>query len=138
MTRFVLDASVALAWVVDSNPDPYAAQVRRRIQSGEQPVVPELWRLEIVNALAMVERRGTLSADAVDAGLQFFENFLATHAEVTAALLPMREDLRLARELHLTSYDAAYISLAQRDGLPLATLDKRLRTAAAKAGVKLA
>ena len=49
----------------------------------------------------------------------------------------MREILRLARELRLTSYDALYVDLAQREGLPLATLDKGLRAAAAKAGVAL-
>ncbi len=138
MKRFVLDASVALAWVVDSNPDPYAGQIRQRIQFGEQAVVPGLWQLEIVNVLAIVERRGVLNASELEVGLRYFENFIAKHAEVSVTLPPMRENLRLARELSLTSYDALYIGLAQREGLPLATLDKALRAAAAKAGVKLA
>jgi predicted nucleic acid-binding protein len=137
VTRFVLDASVALAWVVDRNADPYAALVQQRVQAGERAIVPVLWQLEVTNVLAMVQRRGVLTADEVEEGLRYFEGFLTAQAEVISALPGMREILRLARELGLTSYDALYVDLARREGLPLATLDKRLRAAAAKAGVAL-
>ena len=137
MKRFVLDASVALAWVVDLNADPYAEFVQQRMRSGDRAVVPVLWQLEVTNVLAIVERRGVLSAEKVEEGLKYFESFFATRAEVIAALPSMRENLFLARELQLTSYDALYISLARVEGLPLATLDKGLRAAAGKAGVAL-
>ena len=137
MKRFVLDASVALAWVVDLHADPYAEFVQRSMHSGDRPVMPILWQWEVTNVLAMVERRGVLSAEKVEEGLKYFESFLATCAQVIAALPSMRENLRLARDLQLTSYDAFYISLARAEGLPLATLDKGLRAAAGKAGVKL-
>ena len=137
MTRFVLDASVALAWVVDQNPDPYAALVQQRVRTGERAVVPALWQLEITNVLAAVQRRGVLSAAEVDEGLRYFEGFLVAQAEIISAFPGMREILRLARELGLTSYDTLYVDLARREGLPLATLDKKLRAAAAKAGVAL-
>lgn len=137
MTRFVLDASVALAWVVDRNPDPYAALVQQRIQGGERAIVPALWQLEVTNVLAMVQRRGVLSAPEVEEGLRYFEGFLAAQAEIISAFPGMREILRLARELGLTSYDALYVELARREGLPLATLDRGLRAAAAKAEVAL-
>ena len=65
------------------------------------------------------------------------DDFLVAQAEIISAFPGMREILRLARELGLTSYDALYVDLARREGLPLATLDKRLRGAAAKAGVAL-
>ena len=137
MTRFVLDASVALAWVVDRNLDPYAALVQHRVQAGERTIVPALWQLEITNVLASVQRREVLSAAEVEEGLRYFESFLAAQAEIVTAFPGMREILRLARELDLTSYDAVYLDLARREGLPLATLDKSLRAAAAKAGVAL-
>ncbi len=136
MTRFVLDASVALAWVVDRNPDPYAALVRQRVRAGERALVPALWQLEVANVLALVQRKNVLSADEVEEGLRYFEGFLTTQAEIVSTLPSMREILRLARELELTSYDALYVDLARREGVPLATLDKRLRSAAGKAGVR--
>ena len=135
MTRFVLDASVALAWVVDRNPDPYAAIVQQRLQAGERVIVPTLWQLEVTNVLTMVHRRGVLSAVEVEEGLLYFESFLAAQAEIISVYPGMREVLRLAGELGLTSYDALYVDLARREGLSLATLDKSLRSAAAKAGV---
>ena len=137
MTRFVLDASVALAWVLDRNADPYAVLVQQRVQAGERAIVPVLWQLEVTNVLAMVLRRGVLTADEVEEGLRYFEGFLTAQAEVVSTLPGMREILRLARELDLTSYDALYVDLARREGLPLATLDKGLRVAAGKAGVAL-
>jgi predicted nucleic acid-binding protein len=135
VTRFVLDASVALAWVVDRNPDPYAAIVQQRLQAGERVIVPTLWQLEVTNVLTMVHRRGVLSAVEVEEGLLYFESFLAAQAEIISVYPGMREVLRLAGELGLTSYDALYVDLARREGLSLATLDKSLRSAAAKAGV---
>jgi predicted nucleic acid-binding protein len=137
VTRFVLDASVALAWVLDRNADPYAALVQQRVQAGERAIVPLLWQLEVTNVLAMVLRRGVLTADEVAEGLRYFEGFLTAQAEVVSTLPGMREILRLARELDLTSYDALYVDLARREGLPLATLDKGLLLAAGKAGVAL-
>jgi predicted nucleic acid-binding protein len=135
--RFVLDASVALAWVVDRNPDPYAAGVQQRARSGDRATVPALWQLEISNVLAVVHRRGLLSMQETDEGLKYYEGFLARHADIVTALPRMRELLRKALELGLTSYDAMYIDLALTENLPLATLDQGLRVAAAKAGVAL-
>ena len=136
MKRFVLDASVGLAWVVDRNTDPYARLVQQSLESGALAVVPVFWQLEIANVLAMVEKRGLLSRQEVEEGLRYYERFLAT-AELIVPLPTLRESLQLARELHLTSYDALYIYLAQQQGLPLATLDKSLRIAATKAGLEL-
>ncbi len=137
MTRFVLDASVALAWVVDRNPDPYAAGVQRRASSGDRAIVPAFWQLEISNVLAVVRRRGLLSVQETDEGLKYYEGFLVRHTDIVAAIPSMRELLRKALDLGLTSYDAMYIDLALNENLPLATLDKGLRAAAVKAGVAL-
>ena len=66
MTRFVLDASVALAWVVDRGAEPYAIAVQNKILKGDRPIVPEFWQLEIANVLALVLRKGTLTADEIE------------------------------------------------------------------------
>lgn len=133
----MLDASVALAWVVDRNPDPYAARVQHRAISGDRATVPAFWQLEISNVLAVVHRRGLLSVQETDEGLRYYEGFLARHTDIVTALPSMRELVRKALELGLTSYDAIYIDLALTENLPLATLDKNLRVAAVKAGVAL-
>jgi len=138
LRRFVLDASVALAWVVDRNADAYAAEVQQKLNAGDRALVPAFWQLEVTNVLSMVEKRGVMTAEEVDEGLRYFERFLGTRAEVTSVFSEMREILRLSRELKLTSYDALYVDLARREGLALATLDRRLAEAAEKAGVKRA
>jgi predicted nucleic acid-binding protein len=135
--RFVLDASVGLAWVVDANPDPYAAEVQRRVNSGDRATVPAFWQLEISNGLAVVQRRGQLNAKEIDEGLKYYEGFLARYTDIVTALPSMRELLRKGLELGLASYDAMYVDLALSENLPLATLDKGLRAAAMKAGVAL-
>ena len=137
MTRFVLDASVGLAWIVDANPDPYAAGVQRRASSGDRATVPAFWQLEVSNVLAGVHRRGLLNAKEIDEGLKYYEGFLAKHVDVVTAQPSLRAILQRALALGLTTYDAMYVELALSENLPLATLDKRLRAAAMKAGVTL-
>ena len=135
MSRFVLDASVALAWVVDRDPDPYAEIVRQRIRAGSKPLVPALWHLEIANALTLVRRRKVLTDEEVEEGLEYFQTFAATVAEIDFSFLSVREAFRVSKEAGLTAYDAVYFDLARRENLPLATLDKGLREGATKAGV---
>lgn len=137
MSRFVLDASVAVAWVAGTPVDPYAANVQAHVTSGWRAVIPPLWQLEVANGLLMIERRGTLTAADADRGLLDLEAFLASRAEVDQTPVAMRQVANLARAFQLTVYDAAYLELAERERLPLATLDKGLRAAAVKAGVAL-
>ena len=137
MSRFVLDASVAVAWVAGTPVDPYAATVQTHVTCGWRAVIPPLWQLEVANGLLMIERRGTLTAADADRGLLDLEAFLASRAEVDQTPVAMRQVANLARAFQLTVYDAAYLELAERESLPLATLDKGLRAAAAKAGVAL-
>jgi len=134
---FVLDASVAVAWVAGTPFDPYAATVQTHVANGWRAIVPSLWQLEVANALLMVERRGVLTAADVDRGLLDLETFLASRAEVDQIPVAMRPAADLARRFQLTVYDAVYLELAKRETLPLATLDKSLRAAAAKAGVAI-
>lgn len=137
MNRFVLDASVAVAWVAGTPVDPYAAAVQSYVTSGWRAIVPSLWQLEVANGILMIERRKSLTALDADRGLLDLERFLATSADVDQSASPMRQLADLARTYQLTVYDAAYLGLAKRESLPLATLDKSLRAAAAKAAVAL-
>lgn len=137
MRTFVLDASVALAWFIDDSVPSYAIQIRDAMASGKGALVPSLWSLEMANGLLMAERRGKLTAAEVDYGLGRLEVLIAAGIEVDALAIPtVREAFAPARAHHLTAYDAVYLELARREGLPLATLDKSLRTAATKMGVQ--
>jgi predicted nucleic acid-binding protein len=137
VNRFVLDASVAVAWVAGTPVDPYATAVQLHVTSGWRAIVPPLWQLEVANGLLMIERRRSLTAVDADRGLLDLETFLAARAELDQMPSAMRQLADLARMYQLTVYDAAYLALAKRESLPLATLDKGLRVAAAKAGVAL-
>jgi predicted nucleic acid-binding protein len=137
LTRFVLDASVALRWFL-SNPVPaYARQVRRLMLHGARAVVPALWHLEMANGLAVAERREILSAPDVDQSLGDIERLLGQAIESDSALVSARQALATARAFRLSGYNAVYLDLARRERLPLATLDAELRAAARQAGVAL-
>ena len=137
MSDFVLDASVALAWVLDNPVPAYALEVRQGSLDGQRGLVPALWHLEIANGLAMAERRGDLSAADAEDALDQILLTAASKLDTDMKLIPARESLMNARSFQLTAYDAAYLELARREALPLATLDKKLRAAGAKAGVAL-
>ena len=137
MKRFVLDASVALSWFVDHPASPYAMRVKRELLDGAHAVVPQLWHAEMANGLIIAERRHVLADSDVNNCLTDLE-ILQAHAIETSSRLPtMRQTLTIARAFHLSAYDALYLDTARIEELPLSTLDKALRTAAARAGVEL-
>ena len=131
----VLDSSVTLAWVYsDESTLPVKAVFERVTSTGAW--VPGLWRLEVANVLEMAVRRGRVPSSFRDATL------------ADLALLEIRTDpdtnhhawgatVQLSKRHRLTVYDAAYLELALRRGLPLATLDEELQTAGAAEGVEL-
>jgi len=132
---FVLDASVALSWGFEDETTPYTEAVLEALAECEA-VVPAIWPLEVGNGILMAERRGRLShADAVQ--------FLTLLRQLPIRVEPeppermLGEILALAREQGLSTYDASYLDLAMRLGLPLATQDDQLREAAARCGVRV-
>ena len=137
MRHFVLDASVALAWILEKPASDYAVAVQAKLHHGQRGVVPALWHLEIANGLAMAERRKDLTADDVAEALDQLELTATTKLDTALGLISSRDVLSIASSFQLTAYNAAYLWLARSEGLPLATLDKPLRAAAGKAGVKL-
>lgn len=137
MKRFVLDASVALAWFLGRPTAPFADHVRQLLLRGNRAVVPALWRLEISNGFIVAERRGVHTpSDTVEA-LRNLDIVIAQAIENSRDDVSMRRALQTAREFRLTAYDAVYLETALRQELPLATLDRQLVTAASKAGVEI-
>ena len=134
MTYLVLDASIAIGWMVDTPAPRMARRALQLLQSGAIGVVPDLWHYEVSNALIMAERRGRASAQVVSSHVADIERlaaFLELSPTTPSALIAA------ARQSGLTAYDAAYFELALRRSLPLATLDNKMRAAAQKAGIEL-
>jgi predicted nucleic acid-binding protein len=131
----VLDASLTLTWFFDDEATPASdALLDRASRTGA--VVPGLWRLEIANALQFARRRGRISAEYRDASLAVLE-LLPIVIDPETDLHAWGGTRHLAERHRLTVYDATYLELAQRRGLPLATLDQALRDAAAASDVPL-
>jgi predicted nucleic acid-binding protein len=134
--RFVLDASVALAWLLDDPVPSYAQDVKRSLGHA-RPLVPPLWTLEVANALAVGERRGILTSEQVTRSMSLVEKLLGETIETISPVATFRQILSTARAFRLTAYDAAYLEISRSEGVPMATLDRALRTAARQAGIEL-
>jgi predicted nucleic acid-binding protein len=130
----VLDSSATLAWLYS---DEIADAVRRVFEAVAEhgAVVPALWRLEVADSLTMAARGGRIDSGLRDAALCDLALEITTdpHTEANA----WSQTLQLADRCGLTVYDAAYLELALRRRLPLATLDERLRAGAITCGVEV-
>ena len=135
MNRFVLDTSVAVSWFFDDEAGEYTAAVLERLADC-RVVVPSLWPLEVANVLLVAERRKRCSEAEAVRFIELLESLPITTDDATAQRA-MHQTYQLAREYGLTSYDAAYLELAMRLGLPLATMDRQLADAATRAGVTI-
>ena len=130
MTAIVIDNSVFLSWCLGDEDDATATHAMQRVAE-EGGVVPRIWWYELRNALLMNERRGRISSQQVlDTLTDSMALRIAIDDEHDGSLL-----LDLARGHDLTVYDAAYLEVAVRRSLPLATLDRRLSKASEAIGV---
>lgn len=133
MSSFVLDCSVAASWVFDDEIEPRVDDLLDQVKA-DGAVVPAIWHLELGNVIVLAEKRGRLTSDQVEKAFLFYGNLaIGTDQETTERAF--REIARLARAEGLTTYDAAYLELAVRRRLPLATLDKDLIRAAKNTAV---
>jgi predicted nucleic acid-binding protein len=131
----VLDSSVALSWCFEDETSPETETILDRVRV-EGAMVPGLWHVEVANVLVQVERRGRLTLSDVGEAIALLSRLrVAVDDETTARA--WREILGLARAERLTAYDASYLELAIRRGLPLATKDRALARAARRAGVNV-
>ena len=133
MTALVIDSSAALSWCFEDEASPETDALFERVRD-LGAVVPGLWHLEIANVLLQAEKRGRITAGDVTMRLDLIAALpITTDSETTARA--WREILALARAQGLTTYDAAYLELAIRRGLPLQTKDEALIGAAKRCNV---
>ena len=130
---FVLDCCVVMAWYFSDEQSDYADGILASMHS-PGAVVPQHWRLEISNAISMGERRKR-TTEAHTASFMMLLDDYSVEFDPHTNDYALTETLRLARLYGLSSYDAAYLELALRRKLPLATIDRPLAKAAALAGV---
>ncbi|MDB9394833.1 type II toxin-antitoxin system VapC family toxin [Microcystis aeruginosa] len=135
MIEFVLDCSVAISWCLVDEDNDYANAVLDIMPNAEAFVL-EIWSLEIVNNLLVAERRNRMTVEQTQASINWLQSLLITIDSLTS-VQAFGRTLTLAREQNLASYDAAYLELAWRLDLPLATNDKQLIDAALRCQVEL-
>ena len=129
---FVLDASIAACWAFPDEQDQRADEALARVRT-EDAVVPSLWWFDVRNILVVNERRKRIT----ESGTNSFLRELA-RLRFRVDREPQEADiLRLARAHHLSVYDAAYLELALREAIPMATLDIELAAAALAEGAGL-
>lgn len=138
MSLFVLDNSVAMRWLLvsEKKTDQNYAQIVLKSLLETDALVPNLWHLEAANVLLGAEKRGELDLVEVERFISQLEA-LPIHVDPLTAAQTFSRTMVLSRLYKLSSYDASYLELAIREGLPLATLDKALIKAAIKANIQL-
>ncbi len=135
MQGFILDCSVTMAWCFANESTRETDRILELVQQ-QNAWVPAIWSLEVANLLAVGERARRIGESEI---LYFLQQLSVlpiyvehhTHAHCFSSILA------LSRSHGLSSYDAAYLDLAIRKGLPIATLDKKLQAAANQAKVKI-
>lgn len=132
---FVLDSSVSLSWCFDDEFTDVTDALLEAL-NGSGAVAPSIWPLEVLNGLAMAGRRGRIDAPKHQRLAGFLRDLPVVIDDETASLA-WTVTAQLAARFRLTLFDAAYLELAQRRGLPLATLDQELRDAGTALGISL-
>ncbi len=135
MGPFVVDTSLTLSWCFADEATPYSLSVLAALQN-TYAVVPALWPFEVANVLALAERRQRITQEGIAAFLETLRR-LPIQIERREAFWLWQAVLPLAREHQLSAYDAAYLELAQRERMNLATLDHDLQKAGHTLGVPI-
>ncbi len=130
---FVIDSSVALAWLLPDERGQAADALVDRLESAS-PAAPAIWPLEVANALVTARRRDRIADRDVDRMLEVLFA-LPVDVEPASGVDMLARVVAIARRHGITTYDAAYVELAKRRGWPLATLDARLKAACGIEGV---
>ena len=139
--RFVLDNSVVMRWLLNDGSKErlaYASKVLDLlIQDTGEALVPGVWSLEVANVLVKAQTKGLVSEARASAFVGLLAEMAIT-VDTSTVARALGDTLQLARRFKLSSYDAAYLELALREGLPLATLDADLQSAMKQVGGTLA
>lgn len=135
--RFVLDNSVVMRWLLkDGSAErlAYATKTLDRLANlGDEAVVPGIWALEVANVLVKAQAKGLVTEARATEFVGLLQD-MAFETDADTAAKAMGDTLQLARRFKLSAYDAAYLELALREGLPLATLDGDLQAAMRQTG----
>jgi predicted nucleic acid-binding protein len=134
--RFVLDCSVAISWCLQDEDSIYANAVLTLLSSQNQAVIPNIWWLEIVNVLLVAERRQRSTSVQSDQAIRMLQS-LPILIDTASMQETLDSTLKFGRDHNLAAYDAAYLELAVREQLLLATLDQKLVTVAQRLGIFL-
>jgi len=136
MSAFVMDCSVTASWCFTDEMDDYSRTILETLSTG-RAAVPSVWQLEITNVMLAAERRKRLSA--ADAR-RFLDLVLSLPVDIDSNSSPVSSVtiFHLGLQYGLSAYDASYMELAFRLGLPLATKDRHLLEACKKAGIAIA
>ena len=134
MEPFVVDASLTLSWCFADEATPYSRAVLAALET-TYAVVPALWPFEIANVLALAERKQRITQEGITEYLEKLRR-LPIQIERREALWLWQAILPLVREHRLSGYDAAYLELAKRERMRLATLDHDLQQASRVVGVQ--
>jgi predicted nucleic acid-binding protein len=135
VSHWVPDASLTLQWFLEDEADRRYSLAVLASLSEKRALVPVLWFHEVGNGLLMAHRRKRISLDQMNGFLRRLEALpVDTVRETASEILKLPS---VARTHGLTNYDAAYLAVAIRSGLPLATTDSLLRKASAAAGVQI-
>ena len=132
--EFVLDSSVTMSWFFDDEATAATDKLLDRLNSDGRAIVATHWALEVSNTLLMAERRKR-STVAESSHFIAILDALPIETDQETVSRASTSSMELARAQGLTLYDSAYLELAMRRSLPLATLDNQLRAAAKKTGV---
>jgi len=133
--QFVLDCSVAISWCLVDEDNDYANAILAMMPDCEA-FVPGIWLLEVANTILVAERRNRMTTEQSELAIALLQSLLIQVDEATDSNA-LSSTLRLGRQEGLAAYDAAYLELALRLKLPIATLDTRLAEAATRCGVGL-
>lgn len=125
-----------MAWCFADEATPETSDLLARMRVSEA-IVPAIWPSEVANVLLICERRQRLTQAQAAQFIQLLHT-LAITVDAESAMDTLGSVITLGREYSLTAYNAAYLELAMRQGVPLATLDVRLRAAVTRAGVPIA
>lgn len=132
----VVDASVALAWALPDESSAYADAVLAAVER-DGLRVPELWTREVANGLAIAYRRKRITSDDERVFLAALSRLIISVERAPSAAAAIRDGTAAAMRYGLTAYDAAYVDLAAREGVTLATLDNAMRKAAEESHVAI-
>lgn len=128
---FVLDNSVVTGWCIEDQATGYTETIAARLET-DRAIVPALWQLEFANVLKTACIRGKLG---IETARQVVDAICALPIDIDQDTPGPRQLFELAMRYNLSSYDAAYLELAMRHGLPIACQDGKLREASKAAGV---